>query len=64
MAGAEAEREFFGDCAGGDDEDQYQIASCRHELQAWITTILRNPYFNVYRHIAKVAEDAMAPAAP
>ena len=26
MAGAEAEREFFGQCRGGDDDDQYQIA--------------------------------------
>ncbi len=26
MAGAEAEREFFGQCRGGDDDDRYEIA--------------------------------------
>ncbi len=26
MAGAEAERKFFGQCRGGDDDDQYEIA--------------------------------------
>ena len=27
MAGAEAEREFFGQCSGGDDDDRREIAS-------------------------------------
>jgi ATP-dependent Zn protease len=34
MAGAEAEREFFGQCRGGDGDDLYQIACMLDDRQA------------------------------
>jgi hypothetical protein len=65
MAGAGAEREFFGDCAAvATTRINIRSPHVGTNFKAWITTILRNSYFNVYRHIAKVAEDAMAPGAP